>query len=126
MSEKTNRIIMVLMDDVKSLPLDQTMKSYVKTHTYLSRSDKLFNERLLYAMPDTPLIDLRGNTGWSNKPWYCKYIGSNSRLFVPPDDTDIEDEESNADADCDEVDDCTINDVPKSKSIEEMTKTEIP
>ncbi len=59
MDEPESRVIMILMDDLKNLKLDRSMKAYIRTHTYLSRSDPLFWQKLLYAMPDVPISQIR-------------------------------------------------------------------
>ena len=77
-------------------------------------------------MPDVPLTELRKNTGWSSKPWYCKYIGQSSRLFSLSDDSDDEDDEDAVVpvSGCDKAHDCTHNDEPESK--DQITEIEIP
>ena len=59
MKERHSRVIMILMDDLNNLDLDRSMKAYIRTHTYLSRSDSLFWQKLLYAMPQLPISHIR-------------------------------------------------------------------
>ena len=58
--DRTNYLIVVLFDDINVDDLDEDLKLYVRTNTYLSISNKWFWQKLLYAMPEKPLAKLRG------------------------------------------------------------------
>lgn len=51
LEDKTNYLILVLFDDVNSNSLDDEIKLYLRTNTYLSVSNKWFWQKLLYALP---------------------------------------------------------------------------
>ena len=59
LNDRTNYLILVLYDDVNVSELDEDMKLYIRTNTYLVRSNKWFYEKLLYAMPKKGLQQLR-------------------------------------------------------------------
>ncbi|XP_070540469.1 toll-like receptor Tollo [Ptychodera flava] len=50
--DKSSRLIVLLMEDVDTGKLDQDLKTYLKTNTYLERDDPLFWQKLYSAMPD--------------------------------------------------------------------------
>ena len=56
---RTKYLIMISLDDVSLKQLPAEMDFYVKTHTYLDASSNWFREKLLYAMPETPLIKIK-------------------------------------------------------------------
>ena len=58
--DRTNYLIVVLFDDINIEDLDEDLKLYLRTNTYLSISNKWFWQKLLYAMPEKPLAKLRG------------------------------------------------------------------
>ena len=49
--EHHSYIIIILLDDVRQMELDETLRSYMRTHTYLSIEDKWFWKKLYYALP---------------------------------------------------------------------------
>lgn len=51
LADRTNYLIMILFDDVNTNDLDDEMKLYLRTNTYLSVSNKWFWQKLLYALP---------------------------------------------------------------------------
>ena len=51
MKDKTCRLIVILMDDEPPEGLDEELKLYITTHTYIKRSDPWFWGRLKYALP---------------------------------------------------------------------------
>jgi len=51
LKDKTNYLIMVLFDDVPTNNLDDEIKLYLRTNTYLSVNNKWFWKKLLYALP---------------------------------------------------------------------------
>ena len=59
MKERTNYLILVLCEDVSSEDLDDEMRIYLRTNTYLRRDSRWFWEKLRYAMPQTPLVKLQ-------------------------------------------------------------------
>ena len=56
LQERMNYLIIILFDDVDMAELDDEMKLYMRTNTYLSVSNKWFWEKLCYAMPQTPRV----------------------------------------------------------------------
>ena len=59
LNDRTNYLILVLYDDVNVSELDEDMKLYIRTNTYLARSNQWFYDRLLYSMPTKNLQQLR-------------------------------------------------------------------
>ena len=59
LNDRTNYLILVLYDDVNVSELDKDMKLYIRTNTYLARSNKWFYDKLLYSMPTKSLQQLR-------------------------------------------------------------------
>ena len=59
LNDRSNYLILVLYDDVDQNLLEDDMKLYIRTNTYLSVSNKWFWEKLHYAMPKEPLCTLR-------------------------------------------------------------------
>lgn len=49
--DSSHRVILIILGDVPE-NLDPEMRNYLKTNTYLQWGDKLFYERLYFAMPD--------------------------------------------------------------------------
>jgi hypothetical protein len=53
MREGEGRLIVVLMGDVSANRIqDRQLRSYVNSHTYLQRGEKLFWEKLVFSMPE--------------------------------------------------------------------------
>ena len=71
MEERTNYLILVLCEDVSVEDLDEEMRPYLRTNTYLRRDSRWFWEKLKYAMPQKPLLELQRdrnlpqNADWS-------------------------------------------------------------
>ena len=71
MEERTNYLILVLCEDVLVEDLDEEMRPYLRTNTYLRRDSRWFWEKLKYAMPQKPLLELQRdrnlpqNADWS-------------------------------------------------------------
>ena len=59
LNERTNYLILVLYDDVNVSELDEDMQLYIRTNTYLARSNQWFYNKLLYSMPTQNLLELR-------------------------------------------------------------------
>ena len=49
--DRMNYLIIILLDDVNMAELDEEIKLYMRTNTYVSYSDKWFWQKLFYAMP---------------------------------------------------------------------------
>ena len=58
--KRTNYIIFILFDDIEPEDMDEDMRIYMQTNSYIKRNDRLFREKLLYAMPEVPLDTLLG------------------------------------------------------------------
>ncbi|KAL8566292.1 hypothetical protein ACOMHN_028949 [Nucella lapillus] len=52
LTERKNRVILVLLHDLDDSKLDQTLRLYMRTRTYLKYDDPWFWEKLMFAMPD--------------------------------------------------------------------------
>ena len=52
--DRMNYLIIILLDDVNMAELDEEIKLYMRTNTYVSYSDKWFWQKLFYAMPQQP------------------------------------------------------------------------
>ena len=60
LNDRTNYLIMVLCKGVSETRMDEDMRLYLRTNTYLTKDDQWFKERLRRAMPCTPLAALQG------------------------------------------------------------------
>ncbi|XP_071135459.1 toll-like receptor Tollo isoform X2 [Mytilus edulis] len=49
--DKSQKIILILMEDIDPAKLDPELKLYMKTKTYLKRTDPWFWEKLVFALP---------------------------------------------------------------------------
>ncbi|CAH0384155.1 unnamed protein product [Bemisia tabaci] len=52
--DKRKRLIVILLGDLPQKDLDPEIKLYLKTNSYLQWGDKLFWEKLKFALPDVP------------------------------------------------------------------------
>ena len=59
LEDRSNFLIVVLLEEVDPKDLDETLRLYMKTKTYVSVNDKWFWEKLLYAMPKIPIETLK-------------------------------------------------------------------
>ena len=60
--DRSNYLIVILFDGINIDDLDEDMKLYLRTNTYIEYDSKWFWERMHYAMPKTPLANLRGES----------------------------------------------------------------
>lgn len=58
--DRRKRLIVILLGDVPQKDLDPDIRLYLKTNTYLQWGDKLFWEKLRFALPDVPNNQRRG------------------------------------------------------------------
>lgn len=54
--DRRRRLIVILLGDVPQKDLDPDIRLYLKTNTYLQWGDKLFWQRLRFALPDAEII----------------------------------------------------------------------
>ena len=73
LEERMNYLIIILFDDVNMDDLDEEMKLYMRTNTYLSVSNKWFWQKLYYAMPHR-------STGRSFRARHISSTSSNAGL----------------------------------------------
>ena len=59
LEDRSNFLIVVLLEEVNSKDLDETLQLYMKTRTYVSVKDKWFWYKMLYAMPKVPIDRLK-------------------------------------------------------------------
>ena len=59
LNDRTNYLILVLYDDIDVSELDEDMQLYIRTNTYLARSNQWFYDKLFYSMPTKNLEELR-------------------------------------------------------------------
>lgn len=64
--DRRKRLIVVLLGEVPQKDLDPDIRLYLKTNTYLQWGDKLFWEKLRFALPDVPNNQRRRNSVRSN------------------------------------------------------------
>ena len=80
LEERTNYLIIILFDDVIMDDLDDEMKLYMRTNTYLSISNKWFWNKLFYALPQRS----HGEPSHKNLSSACRNKGlecSSERVF---------------------------------------------
>ena len=63
LEDRMNYLIIILFDDVNMAELDDEIKLYMRTNTYLSISNKWFWEKLCYALPRKSDRASRANAG---------------------------------------------------------------
>ena len=59
LEDRSNFLIIVLLQEVDPKDLDETLQLYMKTRTYVSINDKWFWQKMLYAMPKVPIDRLK-------------------------------------------------------------------
>ena len=59
LNDRTHYLILVLFDDVKVSQLEEDMQLYIRTNTYLGKSNQWFYSKLLYSMLTKTLQQLR-------------------------------------------------------------------
>ena len=60
LKDRSSYLIVIMCIDVLIPNLDETMRLYVRTKTYLKRDDQWFWERLRRALPQNPMFTLPG------------------------------------------------------------------
>ena len=63
LEDRSNFLIVVLLQEVDSKELDETLRFYMKTRTYISANDKWFWQKMLYALPNVPIDQLKLESG---------------------------------------------------------------
>ena len=59
LKDRTNYLIVILFDNISIDELDEDLKLYLRTNTFIDFKSKWFWQRLMYAMPKNPLLQLR-------------------------------------------------------------------
>ena len=62
----SNFLIVVVLKEVHDKDLDETLKLYMKTNTYVAADDKWFCQKMLYAMPKVPIDRLKAQQNNQN------------------------------------------------------------
>ncbi|KAF7270671.1 hypothetical protein GWI33_016392 [Rhynchophorus ferrugineus] len=79
--DRRRRLIVVLLGEVPHKDLDPDIRLYLKTNFYLQWGDKLFWEKLKYALPDVPNNHRRGAT---RTPHVHHHVHRHSGRGQPP------------------------------------------
>ena len=97
LEDKSNFLIVVLLQEVNSKDLDETLKLYMKTKTYVSANDKWFWQKILYTLPEVPIdrIKAQQNTENQTAVQYNKMDGTEVHFNDLSSNSDDEEEESN-------------------------------
>ena len=61
LDDRSNYLIIVLLQEVKNNDLDETLQLYMKTNTYVNVENKWFWQKMLYAMPKVPTDKLKAD-----------------------------------------------------------------
>ena len=83
--DRSNFLVVVVLKEVDEKDLDETLKFYMKTNTYVSVNDKWFWQKMLYAMPKVPIDKLKAlkkNQVQNNRKGTNKSMGGNHRNKV--------------------------------------------
>ncbi|KAK6169513.1 hypothetical protein SNE40_020554 [Patella caerulea] len=82
LTEKKNRLILILLHDIDHNKLDSQLKLYFKTRTYLKYNDPWFWDKLYYAMPDTclPVLERNGTIKRERLPMDDRFQRNISQL----------------------------------------------
>ncbi|CAH1795237.1 unnamed protein product, partial [Owenia fusiformis] len=52
LEDRRNRLIVIKMEEIEDAELDETIRHFIKTRTYLDVNDKKFWDKLFYALPE--------------------------------------------------------------------------
>ena len=77
LEERSNYLVVILCKDLQMGNLDEAMRLYVRTNTYLRREDAFFWQRLRYALPLRPMFTLPG--GERDEDWCGVYALARAR-----------------------------------------------
>ena len=66
LDDRSNFLIAVVLKEVNEKDLDETLKLYMKTNTYVAADDKWFWQKMLYAMPKVPIDKLKAQKNNQN------------------------------------------------------------
>lgn len=80
LEDRMNYLIIILFDGINMDELDDEMKLYMRTNTYLSVSNKWFWEKLYYAMPQSTDRQFRA-TDLSSISWNAGMQYSTETVF---------------------------------------------
>ena len=63
LDDRSNFLIVIILKEVGQKHLDETLKLYMKTKTYLTFDDTWFWQKMLYAMPKVPIDRIKSASG---------------------------------------------------------------
>ena len=66
LEDRSNFLIVVVLMEVDDRDLDEALKLYMKTNTYVAADDKWFWQKMLYAMPKVPINKLKAQQNKDN------------------------------------------------------------
>ncbi len=72
LQDRSNYLIVILLEDINPKDLDGSLKLYMKTNTYVNAEDAWFERKLLYAMPEKSIAALRNEVRVATKPLVLK------------------------------------------------------
>ena len=67
LEDRSNFLIVVVLQEVDSKDLDETLRLYMKTKTYVSANDKWFWQKMLYALPEVPIDQIKQQQSTENQ-----------------------------------------------------------
>ncbi len=72
LQDRSNYLIVILLEDINPKDLDGSLKLYMKTNTYVNAEDAWFERKLLYAMPEKSIAAIRNEVRVATKPLVLK------------------------------------------------------
>ena len=66
MDDRSNFLIVVVLKEVDDKDLDETLRLYMKTNTYVTVNDRWFWQKMLYSLPKVPIGKLKSQQNDDN------------------------------------------------------------